>query len=217
MFPFFKKKVEAMNAEGSTHLTENSSPLPKNIVPVIQPFNWAGKEQSLKRSLCYMPRQEGTPWLSFAFDTGLGIRAYASEASLETWGVTAGELETIALQNLSDTPAQWQAIELAPKGAKSVKALLCHSEGFTAERILDSRFLQKVHDFLQDDMPVALIPGRSTLVVMPLSGDLPFRVAKQFYDNSDDALSDWVFCVSQGHIAGRVVLENGQIVVDAVM
>jgi hypothetical protein len=210
MFAMFKKKKE------SDLLPEQERVLlPKNILPAIQPFTWPGKEKSLTRSLCYMPRLEGTPWLSFGFDAGLGIRAYASDASLETWGVKGQELERIAIQNMCDTPAEWQAIELALKDAKPVKALLCQSQGLIAERILDSNFLQIAHDFLQDDMPVAIIPSRSTLVVMPLSGDLPFRVATQFYSGSDDALTDWVFCITQSSIAGRVTMENGQIVVDA--
>jgi hypothetical protein len=210
MFSMFKKKKDL-----DLPPNQESIPLPKNILPAIQPFDWPGKDKSLTRSLCYMPKLGGTPWLSFGFDAGLGIRAYASDASLETWGVKGQELEGIAIQNMCDTPAEWQAIELALKDAKPVKALLCQSQGLIAERILDSNFLQLAHDFLQDDMPVAIIPSRSTLVVMPLSGDLPFRVAAQFYNGSDDALTDWVFCITQAGISGRVVMENGQFVFDS--
>lgn len=212
MFSLFKKKVTMMN-NSTLQTGQDVLPLPKNILPVIQPFDWGGKDSSLKRSLCYLPRLGGTPWLSFAFDAG-PLRAYASEESLETWGVSAGELEAIAVQNLCDVPAQWQVIELAPKDAKPMKALLCQSEGMIAERVLDGRLLQQTHDFLQDKMPVAIIPSRSTLIVMPLTGDLPFRVAQQFYDNSHDALTDWVFCITKAGIAGRVRVKNGQFIFD---
>jgi hypothetical protein len=213
MFSLFKKKVDTMN-DLAPQPSQEKFPLPKNIMPVIQPHDWPGKDSSIKRSLCYLPRLAGTPWLSLGFDAGMGIRAFASEESIDKWGVSAGELETIAIQNLCDIPAEWQIIELSPKDAKPVKALLCQSEGPIAERILDGHLLQQAHDFLDDKMPVAIIPSRSTLIVMPLAGDLSFRVAQQFFDNSHDALTDWVFCITLAGIAGRVTIENGQFVFD---
>jgi hypothetical protein len=199
-------------SDRTSTLPGEQSPLPKNILPVIQPFDWAGKDKSLKRSLCYLPQQTGTPWLSFSFEANvlsgyLSESGYVSEASLETWGVSTGELETIALQNLCDIPAEWQTINLTPRNAQPIRALLCQSQGRIAEHILDTR--------LQDKTPVAIIPDRSTLVVMPLTGDLPFRVASQFYNNSYHALSDWVFCIAKGNITGRVSFENGQAVFDS--
>jgi hypothetical protein len=214
MFPLFKKKVDTVT-DLAPEASEEKVALPKNIIPVIQPFDWPGKDSSLKRSLCYLPKLAGTPWLSFGFEAGLGLRAFASEESIGKWSVSAGELETIAIQNLGDIPAEWQNIELASKNAKPIKALLCQSEGPIAERILDRQFLQQAHDFLEDTLPVAIIPSRSTLIVMPLAGDLPFRVAQQFFDNSHDALSDWVFAIAQASIAGRVTIENGQFVFDS--
>jgi hypothetical protein len=207
-------------SDRTSTLPGEQSPLPKNILPVIQPFDWAGKDKSLKRSLCYLPQQTGTPWLSFSFEANvlsgyLSESGYVSEASLETWGVSTGELETIALQNLCDIPAEWQTINLTPRNAQPIRALLCQSQGRIAEHILDTRLLQLAHDLLQDKTPVAIIPDRSTLVVMPLTGDLPFRVASQFYNNSYHALSDWVFCIAKGNITGRVSFENGQAVFDS--
>ncbi len=213
MFSLFKKKVATVTDLAPETSEEKS--LPKNILPVIQPFEWTGKDSSLKRSLCYLPRLAGTPWLSFGFEAGLGLRAYASEGSTHKWGVSAGELETIALKNLQDIPAEWQMIELASKDAKPVKALLCQSEGLIAERILDRQLLQEAQDCLQDDMPVAIIPSRSTLLVMSLAGDLPFRVAQQFFENSNDALTNWVFFITQASLSGRVTIEDGQFVFDS--
>jgi hypothetical protein len=214
MFPFFKKKAETVNFSDRTSTVSGEKPfLPKNILPTLQPFDWEGKDKSLKRSLCYLPQSTGTPWLSFSFEAA-SFRAYADEASLESWGVSAGELETIAVQNLCDVPAEWQTIKLTPKDAQPIKALLCQSQGRIAERILDRELLQHAHDLLQDKTPVAIIPDRSTLIVMPLAGNLPFRVAGQFYHNSHHALTDWVFCIAQGGITGRVSFENGRAVFD---
>jgi uncharacterized protein YtpQ (UPF0354 family) len=216
VFPLFKKtvpqkKVTAVNDLAAQNI-EEGFPLPKNILPVIQAHDWPGKDSSLHRSLCYLPKLAGTPWLSFGFDAGLGLRAYASEGSVHKWGVSAGELENVAIQNLRDIPAEWQIIELAPKDAKPVKALLCQSEGPIAERILDHHLLQQAHDFLDDNMPVAIIPSRSTLIIMPLTGDLPFRVAQQFFENSHDALTAWVFFINQANVSGRVTIENEQFI-----
>jgi uncharacterized protein YtpQ (UPF0354 family) len=211
MFSLFRRKVATMN-DLAPETTEAKFPLPKNILPYIQPHDWPGKDSSLKRSLCYLPRLEGTPWLSFGFDAGMGVRGYASEGSINKWGVSTGELENVAIQNLRDIPAEWQIIELALKDAKPVKALLCQSEGPIAERILDHHLLQQAHDFLDDNMPVAIIPSRSTLIIMPLTGDLPFRVAQQFFENSHDALTAWVFFINQANVSGRVTIENEQFI-----
>jgi uncharacterized protein YtpQ (UPF0354 family) len=214
MFSLFKKKVDTVN-DLAPQNTAETLPLPKNILPVIQPHDWAGKDSSLKRSLCYLPKLAGTPWLSFGFDAGLGLRAYASEESISKWGVSAGELESVALQNLRDIPAEWQMIELVRKDIKPVKALLCQSEGSIAERILDTHLLQQAHDVLEDNMPVAIIPSRSTLIVMPLADELPSRVAQQFYENSHDTLTNWVFFITHGSLSGRVTIEDGQFVFDS--
>jgi hypothetical protein len=217
MFPPLEKKAESVNFSDTTSNPLVEKPLlPKNILPVIQPFDWAGKDKSLKRSLCYLPQQTGTPWLSFSFEAD-SLSTYANETSLETWGVSAGELETIALQNLCDLPAEWQTIKLTPRDARPIKALLCQSQSRIAERVLDRALLQHAHDLLQDETPVAILPDRSTLIVMPLAGDLPFRVASQFYNNSYHALTDWVFCIARGTITGRVTFENGRTVFDTVV
>lgn len=115
---------------------------------------------------------------------------------------------------MRDTPAKWEIAEIDFKEGKLVNALLCQSEGLIAERILDGELLQLADDHLKEALLVALIPSRSTLIVMPLSGDIPFRVANHFYSNSQDALTNWVFCITKAGVAGRVVMENGQFIFD---
>ncbi len=208
IFNFFKKKEPSEPQKAPAQ-----HPLPKNISPVLQAHAWQGKSQSLTRSLCYLPKLEGTPWLSFGFDAG-DIKAYASEGSLRAWGVSAEELEAIAIQNMRGVSASWAGQELTLPDGSVVKTLLCQSDGLLGERILDKAFMQEAHDFLAEDFLTAIVPSRGLLIVTPFAGGGSAYFSTMLNVMKGITVSDWVFTVQDGTVTGRVVMENGQLVVD---
>lgn len=208
IFNLFKKKEPSVVPE-----TAARHPLPKNILPVLQTYTWQGKSRSLTRSLCYLPKLEGTPWLSFGFDAG-EIKAYASEGSLEAWGVSAEELEAIAVQNMRGVSASWTGQELTLPDGSVVKTLLCQSDGLLGERILDKAFMQEAHEYLAEDILTAIVPSRGLLVVTPFAGGGSAYFSTMLAVMEGITISDWVFMIQEGAITGRVVMENGQLVVD---
>jgi hypothetical protein len=208
IFNLFKKKETPTLPE-----PQELHPLPENILPVLQAHTWPGKSQSLTRSLCYLPKLGGTPWLSFGFDAG-PVKAYASEGSMKLWGVTAEELEAIAIQNMRHVSASWEGQELTLPDQTVVKTLICQSDGLIGERMIDKAFMQAAHEYLAEDLLTAIVPSRGLLIVTPFSGGGPTYFSTMLAVMEGVTVSNWVFTIQGGSVTGRVAMENGQLVVD---
>jgi uncharacterized protein YtpQ (UPF0354 family) len=185
-----------------------------NVLPVLQAHDWPGKDSSLTRSLCYLPKLEGTPWVSFGFDMGT-TRAYVSQASLNLWGVGAEELETIAINNMCRVEASWQVEEIPLEDQTTAKALICISEGLVAERIIDPMMMLVAQEYLGENLMVAFTPSRDVLIVAPFSEQTPNSFIQELVQGEEGVtLSNWLFCIQDGLVTGRIVIENGQFILD---
>ena len=205
----------------SAELPENDNQLDEKVIelinpwdyvlPKIQPYEWAGQEGSIHRSLCFLPRKEGTPWVSFYRRVGNWF-IYKRNGS-ET-NETHLEIEQKAIANLSEEPIGWRSLNSDASGNSGI---ICALEPFAAERILDRESLLEARSILETDIIVAAIPYPDSLF---LSGDLKKLlefIAVAVKNEEENLITPWVFTIQDGLVTGICSYgDNGEIIIDHV-
>ena len=186
--------------------------------PMIQPHDWPGKSATLHRSLCFMPRLVGTPWLSFYFELD-GKRNYVDSGVLARLGLGAEQLEAVAIRNVVRTSAVWEPLRLGAAVVDQRVVLRCIDQPHACERILEPEFLEQGRGMLSAKALCATLPQRGMLLVAPFDDfEILMRLGKHFHDNAENPrISPWVFAIKDGAICGRFFEENGEVGLDAVV
>jgi hypothetical protein len=181
--------------------------------PRIQSHDWPGRAQCVHRSVCWLPRLAGTPWVSLYFEMS-GRLQYIGDPALGKLGMTAQQLETAAVAAMTRTPARWEPLEGAP-----LRAIQIINEEYACERILDRELLRAGARALNSAGLAVAIPQRGQLVAVPLkSGFALMPIAAALHATAQNpAISPWVFAVQDGQVTGRFFDENGEKGMDTVV
>jgi hypothetical protein len=172
---------------------------------VIEPYDWADKPNAVARSLCMLPDQAGTPWLSFTLESETGVEL-VTPARMGKLGVSEERLEHAAIANLSRVPASWTPRWVPAPDGHEVDVLFCHGEPHAGERILETPFLLHAQSMLGSNALAASVPQRGMLLVTRLT-DLTvlMSLARHYFENPDTSgLSPWGFALQDGKISGPI-------------
>ena len=187
------------------------------VLPIVQRYDWPGRPHAAHRSLCFMPRLAGTPWLAFRYDVG-ALTAYVGPERLEVLGVNAEQIEAQAAANLAANAASWRVLP-PPQGIteQGIFALMCEEDPNACERLLDKPFMLHAQRMLGGELIVVGIPARGTLFATHVRNVSRFiALAEALYGEAGDAgLTPWCLAVGDGVVRGRFSLEDGAIVLDS--
>ncbi len=184
------------------------------IFPIIQRHDWPGRGPTIHRSVCWLPRIPGTPWVSIGWETG-GMTAYVGQESLAKVGQTAEQVEQHAVANLGRAPGSWEKV-MAPSARPDECVLAC-KDSRSAERILEQDFMRHAQRMFGCDMLAVTMAARNGLVVGPaaMAETLMMMAEHVFGQSGEAAITPWCFAVADGMVRGRFFLENGQLGLDA--
>jgi hypothetical protein len=190
----------------------------EQVLPVVQPHEWPERPATVHRSLCWLPRIAGTPWLGFQISLG-STKRIVMRTDLDSLGITAEALEKAAIRNLSRSRSSWVSRQLPGPGGKPVDVLFCQDSPHACERILERPFLLHGKAMLRAESLAATVPHRGLLVVSRFDDfRLLMSLGKHLFESAESPpVSPWVFAIQGGEITGRFFDENGQIGLDAVV
>jgi hypothetical protein len=186
------------------------------IFPIIEPYDWPGANKTTCRSLCWLPRIPGTPWLAFYFELD-GRMNFLDQSALARLHITPSQLEALAIANVAASePATWHA-HVLPSPSGTVTVLRCVDVAHASERILVASFLAQACAMLQADALCAAVPQRGELIAARFDDhETLMTLARTAHAQAENPpLSPWVFAIQNGAITGRFFDENGTIGLDA--
>lgn len=189
---------------------------PAAALPIVQPNDWPGRAKTANRSLCFLPRIPGTPWLALHYQVGESL-AYVGPERLQVLGQSFVQVERGAIANMAATPGSWRPFELPALHGK-MPALGCIDDARACERILEQPFMAHAQAMFGGSGLAAAIPQRGMLLVTDSKHfESLMKVAAVHYAAATNPpITPWVFAVHGGVIAGRWFDEGGQLGLDAV-
>ncbi len=179
--------------------------------PRIQAHDWPGRASCAYRSLAWIPRMPGTPWLS-VYVEDKGRLNYIDQKLLTRFGLSFDQVERLAVAAMVAKPAKWE-VENAPG------VLTCINDDFACERILDREFMRAGAARLRSSRGLAVaVPERGRLVATSFDDGIEFlAVAASLHARAENPpVSPWVFLVQDGLVTGRFYDENGEQGLDVV-
>lgn len=171
----------------------------------VEPHDWPLRAQAVHRSLCFLPDQPGTPWLSFALEEN-GQSELLGPEKLAALGLTLERAEEAAIANLARRPISWTP-RWSEGNDQEVDVLYATEGDHASERVLDKPFLLHAQAMLGTNVLAAAVPHRSLCIVTRLEHlAVLMSLARQYHSESPDKtrISPWGFILLDGVISGPI-------------
>jgi hypothetical protein len=171
----------------------------------IEPYEWPERASAVHRSLCDLPDQPGTPWLSFVLEHDNQSELVGPE-KLAALGLTLERAEEAAIANLARRPISW-TVRWSEGTDQEVDVLYANEGVHASERILDKPFLLHAQTMLGTNALAAAVPHRGVCIVTRLEHlAVLMSLARQYHAESPDKarISPWGFILMDGVITGPI-------------
>jgi HEAT repeat protein len=186
-------------------------PEASQVLPVIKPHNWLGREYALCRPMVLPEDLPDSPLVGFGYDLKNNFEVITRENfPSDHLSDSLRMIEQAAMRNLRERPVHWkiEVVKLGPFW--NMRLLVCGEDNLACERILDEKFLQEAQSELRAQKIAVGIPYRGLLVAANASSQddtlarFSAMVSAQYHQPLSAALSPQVFLVQDGKIVGIV-------------
>lgn len=184
------------------------------LLPVLKPIDWPRRTDTLHRLLAPLEDENAVynALVTYGYEEAKGIRFVNKIHDLE---LSPEEIEAESLLNLADEEVQQHIVPM-----EEFKVILCDSNYFAAEKILDVQLMQSLQAQLETDLIVVSIPRRG--ILLAANGLLPDESLMKFaqmgiFTYIDDEpknppISPLVYMVQDGEIVGFLNLDMPKLI-----
>lgn len=179
-----------------------------SVFPFLKPYGWSASTDVACRSLIEDLRSDAIPLVAFGYDKPTTIE-YIRTSALPGLGLTLGQLEARAIENLRGRSPGWQTLDVKIGFFKKQRMLM--AGGYLAPgMILIPEFMKSAHSQLKAELLAVGVPKKDMLIVTngiqppELIARFVAAVQSEYQGAGKDAISQGVFTMSAGEFVGMI-------------